>query len=230
MSFRQARLQATTDAYPASKMTSLLESRLDSAHQSRRQPRAAPPHPPPEIPPGDVRHAQLREMLLVQARCPQIGNHQTAPWTEHSNCLRKRLASTRPPFDVVERDVGDNEIKASVFDRQCRHVRRFDLHAVGDTLSHSIAPRDLDFIPRLVVTLPDIHPNRATGRQMSRCQEQHRAPTAPEIQNPLVAMQLELPKQLGPDLELAATRRVQTAAGASQYGQPTDEGPCCQDA
>src|SRR5262245_46183344 len=230
MPFPRARTQATTGAYPGSRTISLRAGRLDSAHQSRRQPRAAPPHPPPEIPTGDVRHTELREMLLVQARGPQIGNYQTAPWTEHSYCLRKRLASTGPTLDVVERHVRNNEIEASIFERQCRHVRRLDLHAVGDTLSDGVAPRDLDFIPRLVGTLPDIHPNRTTGRQMSRCQEQHRAPTAPEIQNPLVAMQLELPKQLGPDLELAATRRVQTAAGASQYGQPTDEGPCCQDA
>src|SRR5262245_785202 len=57
-----------------SKSSSLFENRFGRAHQPRRQPRAAPPHPPPEIPTGDVRHAQLREMLFVQSGCPQIGN------------------------------------------------------------------------------------------------------------------------------------------------------------
>ncbi len=152
---------------------------LRGRDQTRSEPGAAPPHAPSQTFSGNIAHPELCEVASVEARGPEIGDHQSAAGAQDAHRLLDRLLATSAALYVVNREVGDDQIEDIGLERQLAHIGRVQFDPVGHSFGLGVAVCDLGRIARLILASPQIDPNRPAGRQMLGGEQQYGARPQP---------------------------------------------------
>ena len=180
---------------------------------------------PSQSTPGNVAHAHFGKPGPVLPGAPNVGDQQPTARTEHSHrfvdCLLP--ASTSP--DVVNRQTGDNHIKAVVLKRQRRHVPRVQFDTICYPLSDGVAPGGLGGIAGLIGAAPQVYPNCPARGQVLSGHEQDRTTATSQVQDSLVTPKPQPVEQFGPDQELASERAVEVEPENCQHEKSDQKQP-----
>src|SRR5579862_10006644 len=89
-------------------------STFSSSNQMGRQPRPAPPHSPAQASASDASQAKFLAGRLILTSGEDVGDHQVATGTQHTDGFRDGPATGFFSFDVVHRNIGNDEIESVV--------------------------------------------------------------------------------------------------------------------
>ena len=131
----------------------------------------------------------------------------------------------RTPADVVDRQAGDDQIKAVVFKGQRRHVGRVQFDPIRYPLGDGVAPGGLGGIARLIdrfATGPPPRPGPWSGVERPAAAPH---PGRTQVEDALVTPKAQPVEQFGPDHELAPKRGVEARACTGQQEHDRHERP-----
>src|SRR6516225_853519 len=189
-------------------VTTRPKSAFRGGYETSRRPRTAPPELPSQPTTGNVAHADLSKLRLVLPSAPNVGDHQPTARTQYPHRFVNCFLPASPSTDVVDRQTGDDQIKAVVCKGQRRHVAGVQFDSICYALSDGVTPGSLGRIARLIDASPQVHAHRPACGQALSGHQQNRTPATSQVQDALVAPKVQLVEQVGPNHEFASKRAV----------------------
>src|SRR6185436_6554593 len=194
---RPPRRASAEEPWKSTRAFSMARLRLRGGHETGRL------EPPSQPPAGDIVHPESGKLCLVSPGGPNVDDEQPPAWAQHPYRFADCSLPAGTHANVVDREVGENHIKALVLKGQRPQVTRVQFDPIRHSLGDGVALGGLGRIAGLIDLSPKIHSHGPARGQVLRSHQEHRTPAASQVQDALVAPKPQPIEQFGPDHELA---------------------------